>query len=341
MQYLSESDVTQMMGIGYLGEVRQGPDGQLYQFVQGVDGLGNPVGGFWSRVKHGLKRALPIARHFAPFIPGGSAVLTAATPFLRQAGIQGQDGIGELYAAPDGNVYQVQGLGEPEQFYGIDEDSLDQIMGLGYVGEIRQGPDGNLYQYLQGVDGLGNVGGFWSKLRKLGKRALQFQPARLALKAVSPYLQQAIPMVRQVASAIPGGTEALTAAAPLMKQAGLSGCNCQQHKPYDVAQAMSGFAEDELQGLAADDELQGYADGGDLYGPDDELMQGLDADDEFAGYDGEDELQGFADDQDMQGVEGYVKQDGVNGLERYEPEQPLQTRWHVPSSPPDVWKPLW
>ncbi|MBD9356766.1 hypothetical protein [Methylomonas albis] len=337
MQYLNENDVTQMMGIGYLGEMRQGPDGQVYQFVQGVDGLGNPIGGFWSRVKRGLKRALPIARTFAPFIPGGAAVLTAATPFLRQAGIQGQDGIGELYEAPDGNVYQVQGLGELEQFYGIDEDSLEQIMGLGYIGEIRQGPDGNLYQYLQGVDGLGNVGGFWSKLRKLGKRALQFQPARLALKAVSPYIQQAMPIVRQVASAVPGGAQALTAAAPLMKQAGLAGCHCQQPRPYGPAPAMSGFAEDELQGLDADEELQGYADG-DLYGPDDELMQGLEAEEDFAG---DDELQGFAEDQDMQGVEGYIKQDGVNGLARYEPEQPPQTRWHVPSSPPDVWKPLW
>ncbi len=51
MQYLSEDQATQMMGIGYLGEVRQGPDGNLYQYVQGVDGLGNPIGGIWSRVK--------------------------------------------------------------------------------------------------------------------------------------------------------------------------------------------------------------------------------------------------------------------------------------------------
>ena len=28
---LGEDEVTQMMGIGYLGEVRQGPDGNLYQ----------------------------------------------------------------------------------------------------------------------------------------------------------------------------------------------------------------------------------------------------------------------------------------------------------------------
>ena len=54
MRYLSEDQVTQMMGIGYLGEVRQGPDGNLYQYVQGVDGLGNPIGGIWSRLKRWL-----------------------------------------------------------------------------------------------------------------------------------------------------------------------------------------------------------------------------------------------------------------------------------------------
>ena len=40
----SKTRPTQMMGVGYLGEVRQGPDGNLYQYVQGVDGLGNPIG---------------------------------------------------------------------------------------------------------------------------------------------------------------------------------------------------------------------------------------------------------------------------------------------------------
>ena len=96
MRYLSEDQVTQMMGIGYLGEVRQGPDGNLYQYVQGVDGLGNPIGGIWSRVKRwtrsAVRKALPIAQKFAPFIPGGAAALTAATPFLKQAGVAGYEG---------------------------------------------------------------------------------------------------------------------------------------------------------------------------------------------------------------------------------------------------------
>ena len=87
MRYLSEDEATQMMGIGYLGEVRQGPDGNLYQYVQGVDGLGNPIGGFWRRIKRlarqAVRKALPYVQQFAPFIPGvgpAVSVLTSATP---------------------------------------------------------------------------------------------------------------------------------------------------------------------------------------------------------------------------------------------------------------------
>jgi hypothetical protein len=44
-------NMTDMMGIGsYVGEMRRGPDGQVYQWVEGVDGLGNPIG-FWKAVR--------------------------------------------------------------------------------------------------------------------------------------------------------------------------------------------------------------------------------------------------------------------------------------------------
>src|SRR5262245_14026949 len=205
MKYLSESDVSQMMGMGYLGEMRQGPDGNLYQYLQGVDGLGNPVGGFWSRLKGRVRsvvgRALPFAQRAASFIPGpyGAAVATAlktATPVLQKAGIAGYEGIGALYEAPDGSLYQIQGLAEDEDLRGIDEDELTRMMGIGYLGEVRQGPDGNVYQYVQGVDGLGNPIGSWWK--------------RLARRA------------RQIAPLLPGGAAALTVATPFLRQAGLA-----------------------------------------------------------------------------------------------------------------------
>ena len=77
------------------------------------------------------------------------------------------EGIGALYEAPDGSLYQVQGLAADEELRGIGEDAMTQMMGIGYLGEVRQGPDGNLYQYVQGVDGLGNpIGGFWSRFKR-------------------------------------------------------------------------------------------------------------------------------------------------------------------------------
>lgn len=110
---------------GGVGEIAQGPDGQLYEWVQGVDGLGNPVG-FWKKALKGLlKKALPIARQFAPFIPGGAAALTAATPVLRAAGLVGYDGLGALYASPDGTVYQMQGIDADEELSGFADDELD------------------------------------------------------------------------------------------------------------------------------------------------------------------------------------------------------------------------
>jgi hypothetical protein len=138
MRYLGEDDLTQVMGIGYLGEVRAGPDGNLYQWVQGVDGLGNLVG-FWSALKRRARklarRALPFAQRFAPFIPGGAAALTAATPFLRQAGITGYGGLGALYQAPDGSLYQVQGFAEDDELRGYGED--DELRGYGEDDELR------------------------------------------------------------------------------------------------------------------------------------------------------------------------------------------------------------
>ncbi len=51
MNALTNYDVEADLGMGsYVGETRYGPDGQLYEWVEGVDGLGNPVG-FWKAVK--------------------------------------------------------------------------------------------------------------------------------------------------------------------------------------------------------------------------------------------------------------------------------------------------
>src|SRR5258705_77625 len=123
MRYLGEDDATRMIGVGYLGEVRQGPDGALYQYVQGVDGLGN-LTGWWSKLRklarRAVQKALPIAQQVASVIPGGTAALTAATPILKEAGVAGYGGAGALHQAPDGTLYQMQGLSDDDELRGLD-----------------------------------------------------------------------------------------------------------------------------------------------------------------------------------------------------------------------------
>jgi hypothetical protein len=136
MRYANEYQATQMMGIGgYLGEVRQGPDGNVYQFVQGVDGLGNPIG-FWKRLRRlarrAVKAAMPLAQRVAPFIPGGAAALTAVAPIAQAAGVAG---LGALYEASDGSVYQVQGLTNEEGLHGIADD--EELQGLDEDEELQ------------------------------------------------------------------------------------------------------------------------------------------------------------------------------------------------------------
>ena len=110
----------------FFGEIAEAADGNLYQWVQGVDGLGSPFG-FWKRIKRFAKRALPIVQKIAPFVPGGAAALTAATPFLKHAGIAGLGEIGALYAAPDGSLYQVQGVDADHELQGLADDDLNGI----------------------------------------------------------------------------------------------------------------------------------------------------------------------------------------------------------------------
>ena len=49
----------------------------------------------------------------------------------------------------------------------------------------------------------------------------------------------------------------------------------------------------------------------------DEELRGLDADEELQGFAEDEELRGVGEDQDMQGIDGYVRQDGMSGLEAY------------------------
>jgi hypothetical protein len=152
-----------------LGEIAQGPDGGLYQWVEGIDGLGNPVG-FWKKLRKGLKslvkRALPIAKFIAPFVPGGAAALTVATPFLKQAGLTGWNGLGALYQAPDGNVYQMQGYDSADDLTGVEADdelrglSQDELRGLYADDELSADAELSDEGDIRGVEDDGDIRGF-------------------------------------------------------------------------------------------------------------------------------------------------------------------------------------
>jgi hypothetical protein len=325
MNTLGAYETTQRMGVGYYGEVRQGPDGKVYQWVSGTDGLGNPVG-FWralKRVRGFVKRALPVAQTAASFIPGAGPVVAAgvraATPYLQRAGMLGHGGLGALYEAPDGSLYRMQGVAEGEELQGFGRYELGQTIGIGAFGEVRRGPDGGLYQWTETVDGLGNPVGFWRKLRRRLRNVVQ----------------RALPIATTAASFIPGAgpvvAAGVRAATPVLRRAGVLGDGAlgalyqapdgalyQVHRLDELSglaadDELRGLdADDELQGLDADDELQGLEADEELQGLDaDDELQGLDADDEFQGLDADDELQGLEADEEFQGIDA---DDALQGL---------------------------
>lgn len=352
MRYLGEADESELMGIGYPGELRLGADGHLYQWTEEIDGLGN-VFGSWKRlrrlgrrvrkgVRRVVRRTLPIAQRVASAIPLPQAQAVAAgirraTPILRRAGIAGYDGLGALYQAPDGTLYQVEGLGEGEEFLGLGDDELMEVAGIGYPGELRLGLDGHLYQWSEEVDGLGNLIGSWRRARRLARRAR---------KGARRVVRRASPIAQQVASAIPhpqaqAAAARIQRATPILRRAGVAGHNglgALYQAPDGTLYQVEGFGDvgedEELYGLAEDEELYGVAE--------DEEFDGFGEDEELYGLAEDEELYGLAEDEELDGLEGYIREDGVSGLEAYVKQEPPVTRMFVqPSQSPEIWRPLW
>jgi hypothetical protein len=128
-------DATDMMGIGnYVGEVRRGPDGQVYQWVEGVDGLGNPIG-FWKGLRSLVSKALPLAK----FIPGLGPIIGAVKPFCQalpqlQPVIEQAPGIQPVYKLGT-KICKV----------------LGKVGIAGADGGIMEAPDGQLYEVVEGI----------------------------------------------------------------------------------------------------------------------------------------------------------------------------------------------
>ena len=134
-------NMTDMMGIGNaVGEMRRGPDGQVYQWVEGVDGLGNPIG-FWKGLKSLVSKALPLAK----MIPGVGPIIGAVKPFCQtlpqlQPFIQQAPGIQPIYTLGT-KICKV----------------LGKVGIAGAEGAIMEAPDGQLYEVLEGIGENGAV----------------------------------------------------------------------------------------------------------------------------------------------------------------------------------------
>ena len=183
-------DMTNMMGIGnYVGETRRGPDGQVYQWVEGVDGLGNPIG-FWKGIKKLASKALPIAK----MIPGVGPIIGAVKPFCQTLPqmrplIQQAPGVQPIYTLGT-KICKV----------------LGKVGIAGAEGAIMEAPDGQLYEV---VDSIGESGAVRRSVRRvwlsipatIKPRGVQ-QGVRPAGPAASPVLaMQPVAPVRRRAPA--------------------------------------------------------------------------------------------------------------------------------------------
>lgn len=317
MSTIGQDDLTGLLGIGVPGEVRAAPDGELYEWTQTVDGLGNPAR-FWRRLRRRLGRLVgrvaPLARQAAGFVPGAyrwpaKRLLDPVAPSTYRGKLPG---LGELYESPDGSLYEVQEAQAEDPIQGLGQDELQQVMGLGQVGEVRRGPDGELYQWIEGVDGLGNPVGFWGPLKRLARK-------------FRPFLRKVVPFAAKVASFIPGYGTAVAAglrtARPFLRKAGLAG-------ELGELYASADGTVYELQGISDDPELTGASREAGIAdaptGPD-ETLTGQTAEERVEGLD-----------------EGFVQEDVASPLGLYVRDPGSQTPWHTPPTEPPVWfRPLW
>jgi hypothetical protein len=309
MRYLGDDEATQMSGIG----LYQGTDGNLYEWVEGVDAWGDSIG-FWQGVSQ----------------PEDSVL----------------SGLGALYQAPDGTLYQMHGLAE------------DAETGTEAEPEAEKEPEAGEEQPMKAM-------GPRAQRRRRFFRRRPHRPGP-GVKGGAPrkkkggFLKKLLPIAKFATRFIPGigpvASAGLDVAGKLLKRkkgvAGYDGLGALYAAPDGSLYQVQGLADEELQGFAEDEELKGFAEDEELRGlaedeelrglDEDQELRGLDEDEELRGFDADDDLRGFDEDRAMQGIDGYVRQDGMSGLDAYVPQAPPQTRWHVtPVQVAEIWKPLW
>ncbi|WP_255298363.1 hypothetical protein [Brevibacillus dissolubilis] len=258
--------LTQIMGLGTPGELRSGPDGRVYGWVEGLDAVGRRKGAWtpYSRLRRRVYRlcAYTFPRHYGR---GKRPLIRPAAPSTQIRPLYTRNVRPAVTSMPRvlrPDAVALRGLGAPAEVQGL--------LGVGYPGAIVQGPGGHLYGWISGYDGLGNGLGFWSKLKRLAKRGLKF-----VAKNVAPKL---LPIATKLLPFIPGVGPAAATAINVARGAGLLGI-AQTGTPiylgldgyiYGVegADPMHGLAADSMHGLAADP----------IHGLDVDLIHGLEAD---------------------------------------------------------------
>ena len=185
------TDLTQVMGIGsYVGEVRRGPDGQPYQWVEGVDGLGNAIG-FWKSLKSLASKAIPMVTKFIPGIgPVIEQVRGAVKGFC--TGLPKMQPI--VDQSPD--IKPVYNIGT--KLCSI----LSKIGIASAVGEIMQAPDGQLYEVVEGIGEFGEVKKYLRPVWVSIPAVIRPRRSRLGRRPGVPG-QQAVPRPRPVLPVTP------------------------------------------------------------------------------------------------------------------------------------------
>lgn len=268
MRYLSEDEAARMMGLGYVGELYQDLDGHLYEWVEGVDEWGDP----------------------GDFLQG-----------LSEPQVEELSGLGALYQAPDGTLYQMQGLAEEEK----------PMEAMGPRAQARRKRPGMPSQRpgpgVKGGPPRKKKGGFLKALLPIAKLATRFIPG------VGPIVSAGLDVGSKLLMKKPG-------------VAGYAGLGTLYAAPDGTVYQVQGLAAEDLDGLYADEELRGFADDDELRGfAEDEELRGLDEDEELRGLE-----QGYVREDAVSGLEGYVAV-----------KPPETRWFKSPTETPELWRPLW
>ncbi|PGD13319.1 hypothetical protein [Bacillus toyonensis] len=293
--------LTQIMGLGTPGELRNGPDGRVYGWVEGLDSYGRRRGG-WTPYNRLRRRVYRLCAYTFPKHFGRRPVIRPAGPNTHIRPIYSKIVRSTATSLPRiqrPRAVSLRGLGAPAEIQGL--------LGVGYPGVTIQGPDGQLYGWISGYDGLGTPIGFWGKLKRLAKK--------LAKKV--------LPMASNLLPFVPGVGPAAATALKVARGAGLLGV-AQTGTPIyrgidGSLYGIQGIGTNIVHGLEADP----------IHGLEADPIHGLEAD----------PIHGLEADP-IHGLNGYIsKKNGLLGYEQARP--PTTPMFRTPINTPDFWKPHW